>query len=158
LGFLGTGDAPDNTGSQLMYYRNRMYHAELGRFVSRDPIGYEGSKWNLYEYANSNAPAVVDFDGKLAVVVTAAIIAGGCAVGAAVIATYDNGCDPGDMKSIDAEYVCWTKDCDCEGEKAWEMRSCKIVLKCRDRWWPWPNVWEEYSNACDFMWGKKCPD
>jgi len=26
----------------------------LGRFVNRDPIGYEGSRWNLYEYGADN--------------------------------------------------------------------------------------------------------
>ena len=36
----------DETG--LFYYRNRYYHAQLGRFVTRDPIGYEGGGWNLY--------------------------------------------------------------------------------------------------------------
>ena len=41
----------DETG--LYYYRNRYYHAELGRFVSRDPLAYWGSKWNLYEYTSS---------------------------------------------------------------------------------------------------------
>ncbi|MEZ6135092.1 MAG: RHS repeat-associated core domain-containing protein [Pirellulaceae bacterium] len=35
----------------LMYhYRARMYDAELGRFCSKDPIGYEGSRWSVYEY------------------------------------------------------------------------------------------------------------
>ena len=35
----------DETG--LHYYRNRYYHAQLGRFVSRDPIEYEDGR-NLY--------------------------------------------------------------------------------------------------------------
>jgi hypothetical protein len=30
------------------------YAPPLGRWITRDPIGYEGSKWNLYEYATSN--------------------------------------------------------------------------------------------------------
>jgi len=34
----------------LYYYRNRYYGAELGRFVSRDPIGYEGGDLNLVRY------------------------------------------------------------------------------------------------------------
>jgi len=29
-----------------------MYDAVGGRFVSRDPIGFEGSKWCLYEYVD----------------------------------------------------------------------------------------------------------
>ncbi len=36
----------------LYYYRNRYYSATLGRFVTRDPMGYfEG--YNLYEYVNT---------------------------------------------------------------------------------------------------------
>ncbi len=41
--------------SHLYHYRARMYDSYSGRFCSRDPIGYEGSKWNLLEYC-SNAP------------------------------------------------------------------------------------------------------
>ena len=42
------------------YYRHRMYHAQLGRFCSRDPIGYKGSSWNLYEQGDSNVPNLGD--------------------------------------------------------------------------------------------------
>lgn len=40
----------------LYHYRNRYYHAQLGSFVSRDPIGYEGRDTNLYRYV-FNSPA-----------------------------------------------------------------------------------------------------
>jgi RHS repeat-associated protein len=40
-----------NTGLQLN--RNRWYHQQLGRLLSRDPIGYEGGSLNLYEYVDS---------------------------------------------------------------------------------------------------------
>ncbi|MCG8650728.1 MAG: RHS repeat-associated core domain-containing protein, partial [Pirellulales bacterium] len=33
----------------LYYFRNRYYHAGLGRFCSRDPIGFQGGTSNLYE-------------------------------------------------------------------------------------------------------------
>ena len=47
--YLYTGRRRDpETGLQLN--RNRFYHATMGRWVSRDPIGYNGSQWNLYEY------------------------------------------------------------------------------------------------------------
>ena len=39
----------------LYHYRARMYDAVSGRFCSRDPIGYLGSKWNVYEYVGSRA-------------------------------------------------------------------------------------------------------
>ena len=42
------------------YYRNRYYHAELGRFFSRDPIGYGGSARNLYQYVTSRPLSAVD--------------------------------------------------------------------------------------------------
>lgn len=37
-----------------MYYRNRMYLSELGRFVSRDPIGYEAGDVSLYRYVGNS--------------------------------------------------------------------------------------------------------
>jgi len=41
----------DETG--LYYYRARMYHPELGRFIQPDPIGYLGGL-NLYAYVTNN--------------------------------------------------------------------------------------------------------
>ena len=49
--------------SGIMHYRNRYYSTELGRFVSRDPIGYKGSKWNVYEYVGSKPLVSVDSKG-----------------------------------------------------------------------------------------------
>ena len=40
----------------LYHYRARMYGPLCGRFLRRDPIGFEGSEWNLLEYVDS-APA-----------------------------------------------------------------------------------------------------
>ena len=40
--------------SQIYYYRARYYSSEIGRFISRDPIGEEGGI-NLFEYVK-NAP------------------------------------------------------------------------------------------------------
>ena len=38
----------------LMLYRNRFYHSNLGRFITRDPIGYYGKDTNLYRYVRNN--------------------------------------------------------------------------------------------------------
>ena len=54
---LFTGQILDaETG--LMLYRNRVYHPTLGRFVQRDPIGYESQDVNLYRYAD-NMPCLL---------------------------------------------------------------------------------------------------
>ncbi len=39
--------------TELYYYRNRMYSAQLGRFLSNDPLGYVDG-FNLYAYAQNN--------------------------------------------------------------------------------------------------------
>ena len=47
----------------LYYYRARYYDPKLGRFISRDPIGFEGSKWNLYEYVKAKPTVLTDPTG-----------------------------------------------------------------------------------------------
>ena len=44
----------------LYHYRGRMFNSIVGRFCSRDPIGFKGSEWNLYEYVASNPPTYTD--------------------------------------------------------------------------------------------------
>ncbi len=44
----------------LYHYRARMYDSIAGRFCSRDPIGFNGSRWNLYEYGKGRPHKVVD--------------------------------------------------------------------------------------------------
>jgi len=61
--YMYTGREWDPTIFQY-HYRARMYDANLGRFCSRDPIGYEGSEWNVYEYTESSPLAKTDPKGK----------------------------------------------------------------------------------------------
>jgi RHS repeat-associated protein len=50
--FLFTGRRLDpETG--LQYSRWRYLHLQMGRWLTRDPIGYDGSPHNLYEYVSS---------------------------------------------------------------------------------------------------------
>lgn len=42
-----------DTAAELMYYRARWYDAQQGRFLSEDPIGFEGGN-NFYWYVNAN--------------------------------------------------------------------------------------------------------
>jgi RHS repeat-associated protein len=44
----------------LYHYRNRYYHAQLGRFLNRDPIGYWDGDLNLYGYVGGSPMGFVD--------------------------------------------------------------------------------------------------
>ncbi len=47
----------------LMLYRNRFYSTELGRFLQRDPIGYDAGDWNVYRYVGNRVVTVTDLFG-----------------------------------------------------------------------------------------------
>gem|GEM_PF-3947841 len=43
--------------------RARYYDADIGRFISQDPIGFEGDDVNLYAYAGGNPLRFIDPTG-----------------------------------------------------------------------------------------------
>jgi len=60
--YLYTGRRLDaETG--LYYYFARYYHAQLGRFINRDPITYGGGDANLYRYVGNRPTIAVDPSG-----------------------------------------------------------------------------------------------
>ncbi len=73
---LYTGRSQD-TETSLYYYRNRYYHAELGRFLSRDPIGYKGGI-NLYEYCGDDPLVRTDPTGTIDFVYREFTMSGSC--------------------------------------------------------------------------------
>ncbi|WP_079125462.1 RHS repeat-associated core domain-containing protein [Streptomyces lushanensis] len=69
----------ENDGTGLLYYRNRYYDPETGRFISQDPIGHAGGP-NLYQYALSSPTTYTDPSGNnplLAACVGGALFDGG---------------------------------------------------------------------------------
>ena len=48
----------------LHHFRARWMSPSAGRFLGRDPIGFEGSEWGLYSYAKTNPTRYVDWNGK----------------------------------------------------------------------------------------------
>ncbi|MEU8702411.1 polymorphic toxin-type HINT domain-containing protein [Streptomyces sp. NPDC048680] len=69
-----TGRENDNTG--LLYYRDRYYDPQTGRFISQDPIGQAGGT-NLYQYALSSPTTYTDPTGDNPMIAA-------CAVGGAL--------------------------------------------------------------------------
>ena len=51
------------TGLELLTHR--YYDAAVGRFLTRDPIGFEGGDWNVYGYVRSNPEGGTDPTGRL---------------------------------------------------------------------------------------------
>lgn len=54
-------------GIGIQINRNRYYSSWLGRWTKRDPIGYEGSPYNLYEYVRGGAVTDIDPSGMICV-------------------------------------------------------------------------------------------
>ncbi len=50
-------------GLDLYHYRARLYDSASCRFCSRDPIGFDGSRWNLFEFLLGNPIKYVDPSG-----------------------------------------------------------------------------------------------
>ena len=50
--------------TRLVYYNYRYYSPQLGRWISRDPIGEEGGE-NLYIIVSNNVQSFIDFLGFL---------------------------------------------------------------------------------------------
>ncbi|MFF1919425.1 RHS repeat-associated core domain-containing protein [Streptomyces sp. NPDC058221] len=65
-----TGREDDGTG--LLYYRDRYYDPETGRFISQDPIGQAGGT-NLYQYALSSPTNYTDPTGDNPMIAACAI-------------------------------------------------------------------------------------
>jgi RHS repeat-associated protein len=61
---LFTGQRYDSS-TGLYLYRNRFYHANLGRFLSRDPIEYSADDPNLYNYVGNSPTNEVDPTGLI---------------------------------------------------------------------------------------------
>ena len=57
-----TGVVPDIIPAPFLHVGHRWYDAGMGRFIQRDPIGIAGDL-NVFEYAWSQPPRVVDPDG-----------------------------------------------------------------------------------------------
>ncbi len=57
--YMYTGREYD-TETGLYYYRARYYDPQTGRFITRDPIGFDGGDYNLYNYVGANPVNFVD--------------------------------------------------------------------------------------------------
>jgi RHS repeat-associated protein len=53
----------ENDGTGLYYYRARYYNTTIGRFVSEDPIGFDGGDVNLYAYVANDPINLIDPSG-----------------------------------------------------------------------------------------------
>ncbi|HET8671372.1 MAG TPA: RHS repeat-associated core domain-containing protein, partial [Candidatus Saccharimonadales bacterium] len=72
----------ENDGTGLYYYRARYYSRGMQRFISEDPIDFEGGDTNLYAYVSNSPCNATDPSGNSGWI--------GCAVGAAAFLLYDH--------------------------------------------------------------------
>jgi RHS repeat-associated protein len=67
LSFGCTGKLFDQT-SDLQWNINRWYDSNAGRWMSEDPIGFEGCDDNLYRYVTNTVSNLLDPEGKIPIV------------------------------------------------------------------------------------------
>ena len=66
-GFTGRRlDTFDNSGLKLQYNRNRYYSSEMGRWLTKDPLGYKDGM-NMYAYVHNNPMMNTDAYGLLSI-------------------------------------------------------------------------------------------
>ena len=63
VGRYGVMDEGDN----FYFMRARFYDADAGRFLSEDPLGFEGGDWNLYAYVGGNPVVGIDPEGTFSI-------------------------------------------------------------------------------------------
>jgi RHS repeat-associated protein len=73
FGYTGRESDPE-TG--LYYYRARYFDANVGRFISTDPIGFEAGDSNLYRYVNNSSTLATDPSGEIYNILGGAAIGG----------------------------------------------------------------------------------
>jgi RHS repeat-associated protein len=56
--------AREDDGTGLLYYRARYYHPRMQRFISEDPIEFDGGDVNIYAYVSNNATNLTDPSGE----------------------------------------------------------------------------------------------
>ena len=66
--------------SGLYFYRARYYNSLMGRFISEDPIGFEGGDKNLRRYTSNRPTVFADPDGKAIVGRICSVVSAGFAV------------------------------------------------------------------------------
>ncbi|MBF0548857.1 MAG: RHS repeat-associated core domain-containing protein, partial [Candidatus Riflebacteria bacterium] len=81
-----------STATELYFNRNRYYSPQMGRFISKDPIGFSGSG-NLWGYGKNNPTKYIDpyglFEGPLTTTIAIGVETGaggvtGAGIGAGV--------------------------------------------------------------------------
>ncbi|MGV1100663.1 RHS repeat domain-containing protein [Thiovibrio sp. JS02] len=61
----------------LYFYRGRYYDPQVGRFISKDPIGFAGGDVNVYRYVGNNSVLRTDPTGKIDPLIGGAIFLAG---------------------------------------------------------------------------------
>jgi RHS repeat-associated protein len=101
FGYTGREMDPE---SGLYFYRARYYDPAIGRFISQDPIGFDGGDANLYRYVSNGPVNATDPSGTLERGQGARVAASSGFVGKRVLPEFD-GSGSQDERSFQRAYL-----------------------------------------------------
>lgn len=110
--------------SGLYYYRARYYDPKVGRFISKDPIGFAGGDVNLYGYVLNDPVNGVDPDGRIGVIGVTGAIATGIGLATRNVPLFAIG-----MGLIALDYYVSLREAEDTGNKLREKLQEKLVPK-----------------------------
>ncbi len=76
----------ENDGTQLQYYRARYYSPSFHRFISEDPLEFDGGDLNIYSYALNDPISYVDPTGEFVPLLLFCLRGAGLSIGFDILA------------------------------------------------------------------------
>ncbi len=147
----------------LYYYRARYYHAELGKFIGRDPIVYRAADVNLYRYVGNDPTSTFDPSGTAPVNCAAKFreclgwcgeVIEQCRFRAHLVCLSAGAILVRNNPAAAETFAIWLAGCEaiffagCEADDRVRVNCCQAAFKCCQQNKKWPGFFWRLAHGC----------